>query len=644
MRYGKYLGIASFIFLAACGSADQMDSIGSAELAVTDSSSTSILGIANNYNAMIFGDVDQTQNIGGGIAVGGNFKFKYGSYGQDQAGAAKIDVAGNLVGLDASIQGTVRYVGTNQNVRVGVNGSIQQVSDLGFDFAEEKALLSQRSATLGTSENTGTVVIQSWGAIEITATGGGLKIVTLTAAQLASTNTINIASDATTTLVINVKGGAISLGSFGLNKGAMADSHLLWNFPDATSLKIQGTSWKGSILAPLAALELKNMNATGTVVGNSLVGALQLNHAPFTGELPPIYFDPPPTDPPVLSLNLTPQLSRIGLGQSVAFNASVETDQAPPSGCDITYTWSKAYDKASATGASYTATFDYKNLEVVCVTAGSTCGSTPVTRCSIVESGTPELSGMCGDGQLDMYAKIYEGEAAWIDLRNRPIDDTVFVAAEHDGFPAGLSKLYINSYTRSGEVIGLLSASVDHCIVGGDGDDTLLGGLGNDFLDGGEGNDFLHSIGGTNYMFGGNGDDHLVGHGGTNYVDAGEGNDIFFGHQSTNYVDGGPGDDILIGGDNFDALYGGDGNDELYGGLSHDYLSGDYGDDKLCGAIAYQPLADDTYAPGGDNNICYLGANTEIEEGTGSCTPIPLEPDCVAPNITPTLLGVPGTL
>jgi hypothetical protein len=96
------------------------------------------------------------------------------------------------------------------------------------------------------------------------------------------------------TVVINVHGSNFTFPNFGFQFGNTDKQNVLWNFVDATSLKLDG-SFIGSILAPLADVTLNYGNIDGTIIAKSLVGHTQMNNYPFINDLHP----PVPNDPPV---------------------------------------------------------------------------------------------------------------------------------------------------------------------------------------------------------------------------------------------------------------------------------------------------------------------------------------------------------
>ncbi|MEP1445588.1 MAG: choice-of-anchor A family protein [Paraglaciecola sp.] len=94
-------------------------------------------------------------------------------------------------------------------------------------------------------------------------------------------------------VVINVAGtGTINiiskpLGGFATTATAV---NVLWNFYEATEVNFNAGSWYGSVLAPLAVVNLKGGNIDGSVAALSFNGESQLHHALYS-------YSPPPSKP-----------------------------------------------------------------------------------------------------------------------------------------------------------------------------------------------------------------------------------------------------------------------------------------------------------------------------------------------------------
>jgi choice-of-anchor A domain-containing protein len=101
-------------------------------------------------------------------------------------------------------------------------------------------------------------------------------------------------TDLTVPVVINVAGtGTINiiskpLGGFATTTTAV---NVIWNFYEATEVNFNAGAWYGSVLAPLAVVNLKGGNIDGSVAALSFNGESQLHHA--------LYSYTPPSPPSV---------------------------------------------------------------------------------------------------------------------------------------------------------------------------------------------------------------------------------------------------------------------------------------------------------------------------------------------------------
>jgi choice-of-anchor A domain-containing protein len=173
-----------------------------------------------------------------------------------------------------------------------------------FDFGEQFATLRKRSAQWAGLP--AKVVKQPPVQLTLAGTDPTRNVFTIAAEDLETVRQVAINVPAGSTTLINVTGTSgytNALSSVSLTGATPAT--VLWNFPLATSVtSTVGFEWKGSILAPNAAVSLSNGQLSGSLaarvatVGASNGGYL-VNHIGFTGCLPPL---PPPEPQRDLSL------------------------------------------------------------------------------------------------------------------------------------------------------------------------------------------------------------------------------------------------------------------------------------------------------------------------------------------------------
>lgn len=260
------------------------------------------LGVANTYNAFIFGNAASPGgHSDGAVAVGGNWtmdylvtqKADYGTAGADNK--VGIYVGGNLTATNKP------SVNNGSNAYVGgtFTGSLDQSSGGSFStnvssslFSTQKTYSENQSAKLkslgGTAINTSD--LNNW-SIDTSTQSGSLKVFTINASDLSKLRTLAINNmAATNTLVINVLGTTVS--DFGVTVNSSLKNRILWNFADATTITIGERALEGSILAPNAIVNQKQ-NIEGNLIadGWNVTGSVELHGdltEMFNGNIPAI--------------------------------------------------------------------------------------------------------------------------------------------------------------------------------------------------------------------------------------------------------------------------------------------------------------------------------------------------------------------
>ena len=164
-----------------------------------------------------------------------------------------------------------------------------------FDFGAQFATLRERSAQWADLPAEGTVEGPTYDQLTLTGTDAALNVFEVSSSKLASALrvAINVPTDSTT--LINVTGTTAytsRLDSVNLT-GATAAT-VMWNFPQTpTIVSTAGLEWKGSILAPNAAVSLSGGQLSGSVAARVVTvgasnGGYQVNHIGFMGCLPPL--------------------------------------------------------------------------------------------------------------------------------------------------------------------------------------------------------------------------------------------------------------------------------------------------------------------------------------------------------------------
>lgn len=272
---------------------------------------SSISSISSEFNAFILGNVYlRSTNTDGRIAAAGDVEFtSYSLYGNGGTLSNSLVVGGNFIfngGNGATVNGNVAY-GGNSTVTVNnsVTGSLTKATPINFEETE-KYLLAQSTDFTSLTAN-GTVGTD----LSFVGTDALQNVFNVTASTL---NNVKINAPQSSTVVINVLGQIINIsGGFDLTN--IQNDHIIMNFPQATSLTINGVAVKATVLAPLANVQFDNGQMLGTLIAKSLRtdngGYLKLGV--FNGTLPPVtvatpmpVITPAPTATPVPTAEPTP--------------------------------------------------------------------------------------------------------------------------------------------------------------------------------------------------------------------------------------------------------------------------------------------------------------------------------------------------
>jgi choice-of-anchor A domain-containing protein len=250
----------------------------------------------------VFVGANFTSNTGGAtiqgrVAAGGDARVQSITLGTNPPLAPDPSRADLVVGRNLTVdggggtvpQGRVTYGGT-----LTATGTLSTLGGLhheqpSFDFPGEMALLRERSAQWADLAANGTIGGPGSYDIRFDGTSPTLNVFAVTAAALQGYGKITITVPAGSTTLINVSGSTFTSALYGIDLVGATPAKVLWNFPLATSVQqTSGLDFKGTILAPNAAVNVGNGNLYGQVLGASAnIGSYGLFHAPFTGCLPP---------------------------------------------------------------------------------------------------------------------------------------------------------------------------------------------------------------------------------------------------------------------------------------------------------------------------------------------------------------------
>ncbi|HEU0164591.1 MAG TPA: choice-of-anchor A family protein, partial [Thermomicrobiales bacterium] len=266
------------------------------QFAAADAAAPVDFGQASDFNVFVLGDYNATtSDVEGCLAVGGNVTFTGGFSvgGQAQGCQDALVTGGNLTFPAGTISnGNVVYGGTLTGNPTVPNGTISNGTTTYFDEAEE--YFDALSDNLASQPANGTFTSQ-YGSTTFTGTSTSINVFNVTAADLNGIHGMTINAPAGSTVIINVSGDNVTFTGYQQWLNGVDASHVIFNFPDATTITTTGFGFEGSLLAPNATYNFSNGQHNGQIVVRNLTGNGESHNHPFTGNFPP----PPSTPTPV---------------------------------------------------------------------------------------------------------------------------------------------------------------------------------------------------------------------------------------------------------------------------------------------------------------------------------------------------------
>ncbi|MDR7667184.1 choice-of-anchor A family protein, partial [Methanosarcina sp. Z-7115] len=276
-------------------------------LTIPVTASTNPFGTAENYNGFIFKNVlHNGGDVEGAFAVGGDTtlsSFGVGSSlpaGGNPAGIGMV-VGGNSTWNNGELfHGNMCVGGTVSHTSVTIDDGVLLNPSTPINFTAEEIYLKSLSsywASLPATPGT-TVILQSWGRLDLTGTNSSLNVFFVSNVQWQGTGEIQLVVPSGSSVIINVEGTTDSLphtppGYFGNmnfngNNGGNAWQTAIWNFYNMTNMSMSSVSWKGSLLAPYANFTYANGNVEGNLIAKSMTmpGSAELHLYPFIGDVP----------------------------------------------------------------------------------------------------------------------------------------------------------------------------------------------------------------------------------------------------------------------------------------------------------------------------------------------------------------------
>ncbi|WP_066794977.1 choice-of-anchor A family protein [Sphingomonas soli] len=277
------------------------------------------------WNLIVLGDLQSSSEVEGRTFVGGNLSGNSSNYNikepaKSQYGTPGLTVVGNVDGGHKNLNnGSGAVIGGNVNSGFNLNGAPQTVkvggtisntnvnqntvqsglgtSDPAFRIGleQQKSLLTSSMGNLSTDmkgldANSQLTISGNRGTFNAQPDAKGVAVFNISSADLDRIGEIQFNLNGADTAIVNVSGTNINLNDNFLGGTKGLGEHVIWNFPDATTLK-SSTAWGGSVLAPNAAANTGNY-IEGSAVFGSLVQNGEFHLGTYTGG-----YTPPGTPP-----------------------------------------------------------------------------------------------------------------------------------------------------------------------------------------------------------------------------------------------------------------------------------------------------------------------------------------------------------
>jgi len=239
-----------------------------------------------NYNAFVFQDLSTAPSVAGPVAAGRDLTSQGFSYNTLGAGSIGSLAARNFNGTSGNVQRDLVYGTalslTNVTVSQGTSRKATPV-----DFVAEKATLDTLTANLANFTANGSTAISPSGTVlDFVGTDPSRNVFSVSGAALVAADQLNFSVPATSTVIVNVTGSAAAFDTASIQLGALTPGHLLWNFPQATTLRVTSAGAKGTLLAVNAAVTMSSASLDGVLLAASLSGSnTGITWQPFNGSL-----------------------------------------------------------------------------------------------------------------------------------------------------------------------------------------------------------------------------------------------------------------------------------------------------------------------------------------------------------------------
>lgn len=254
--------------------------------------STLDLGPAKDYNVFILKDMSApSSDTEGKLAVGRNADLAFYSVGDklpNSNGAEDVLIVDNNLTFTsgAVYSGNIVY-GNSTNLPIDLvsinNGTLRK--DNPIDFTAASNYLINLSTQLKNYTTNGTTTYQ-WSELKLDGNDPFLNVFSVNGSDLADATNFVINVPNGSVVIVNINGTNIDDWSGGLVVNGTDRANVLYNFYNATNVKISNIGVEGSILAPKASVNFVDGQQNGQMIAKYLEGKAQFNNTQFLGNIP----------------------------------------------------------------------------------------------------------------------------------------------------------------------------------------------------------------------------------------------------------------------------------------------------------------------------------------------------------------------
>ncbi|MFK7927547.1 MAG: choice-of-anchor A family protein [Myxococcota bacterium] len=240
---------------------------------------TDFNNMADEWGILAGSDATLSGSSQGALRVFGDgdlYSFNVGSSSLNHYSYAGY---GDLYARSGTFAGDVRAATVDADQTVSTSGTTTETAFNGHIASYMQAL----STDMSNLNINGDTTVQSWGTVDFKGTHPMMNSFEVSAADFAASTWMTIDVPTGSTAVINVLGTTAEFGPTGVGLTGVTASKVVYNFPDATTLELDGVSVKGQIVAPNADIDLVSGDVTGSISGNVLDGTITQYNAAFDG-------------------------------------------------------------------------------------------------------------------------------------------------------------------------------------------------------------------------------------------------------------------------------------------------------------------------------------------------------------------------